>query len=297
MSRYNPDFNAKPVFEAAELWKEKCLLNGGSLFSDHKLWVIENIEELMKHFVNNPDEISGGFWERFENQLRPASESAKLLASEIIYVLYLPSIRHVQKTTIDGVNTIRKWANKEPIDANNPNFKSEILVGLGAREPGFSRYLYAELSYFILFLNFFNHARVDVQRALLSEGWKLAEWMDEYVTEDGNRQFRLMLLHMLFPDDFERVFSYTSRWKIVNTFLEDRSVGDNPPQCEIDRLLYRIREDLEQKYGREIDFFESALREMWDTNNTDPAGDEQVNRPGNPGRFIVLDSALSGGLS
>ena len=146
MSRYNPDFNAVPVFETAEQWKEKCLLNGGSLFSDRNLWNLENIDELIKHFVNKPDEKSGGFWDKFENQLRPASKSAKIFASEIIYILYLPSCRHLQKTTLDGVNTIRGWADDEPIDINNSNFMNEILVGLGAGEPGFSRYLYAELT-------------------------------------------------------------------------------------------------------------------------------------------------------
>ena len=273
MSRYNPDFNAVPVFETAEQWKEKCLLNGGSLFSDRNLWNLENIDELIKHFVNKPDEKSGGFWDKFENQLRPASKSAKIFASEIIYILYLPSCRHLQKTTLDGVNTIRGWADDEPIDINNSNFMNEILVGLGAGEPGFSRYLYAELTYFIRFLEcFFKLSSIDEKRALLSDGRKLAEWMDETIPEEGSRQFRLMFLHILFPDEFERVFSYNSRRKIVNTFQTDRLGTDNPPECEIDRLLYRTREDLEREYGREIDFFEDSVRKMWDIDDTGPTG-------------------------
>ena len=223
MSRYNPDFTAEPVFEAAELWKEKCLLNGGSLFSERNLWNLGNIKELMKHFVNNPDELPGRFWDKFEKQLGPASKSAKLFASEIIYILYLPSCRHNQKTTLNGVNRIRGWADDEPIDTNNPIFMGEILVGLGAGEPGFSRHLNEELAYFIRFLEcFIQLSSIDEKRALLSNGWTLAEWMDETIPEEGSRQFRLMFLHILFPDEFERVFSYNSRWKIVNTFQKDR---------------------------------------------------------------------------
>lgn len=145
----------------------------------------------------------------------------------------------------------------------------EILVGLGAGEPGFSRHLNEGLAYFIRFLEcFIQLSSIDEKRALLSNGWTLAEWMDETIPEEGSRQFRLMFLHILFPDEFERVFSYNSRWKIVNTFQKDRLGADNLSECDIDRLLYRTREDLEREYGRAIDFFEDDVRAMWDINDT-----------------------------
>ncbi len=86
MSRYNPDEQVEPVFDVAEQWKVKCLLGGGSLFADRDLWVLENINELITHFVNNPDTGGNKFWEKLENQLQPASENAKLLAAEILYI-------------------------------------------------------------------------------------------------------------------------------------------------------------------------------------------------------------------
>ena len=270
MSRYNPHFEAERIFKTAEHWKENCLLGGGSLFTDRNLWVLENIEELIQDFINNLDAEGNSFMERLYNQLEPSSVNTKLLASEILYMLYLPSCSSKPATKIDDINEIRKWADNEPIDANNPYISDEVLEGVGSGEPGYGNNLWREFAYIIRFSEcFLRLPSIDEKRELSSNGWKLAEWMDETIAEEGNRQFRLMLLHILFPDEFERVFSYTQRRKIVIKFQK----LDNQSPLETDRLIYQIRKDLEQEYGNEIDFFESPVIEMW---NNKSSGSSEV---------------------
>ena len=270
MSRYNPHFEAERIFETAEHWKKNCLLDGGSLFTNRNLWVLENIEELIQDFINNLDAEGNSFMERLYNQLEPSSVNAKLLASEILYMLYLPSCSSKPATKIDDINEIRRWADNEPIDANNPYISDEVLEGVGSGEPGYGNNLWREFAYIIRFSEcFLKLPSIDEKRELSSNGWKLAEWMDETISEEGNRQFRLMLLHILFPDEFERVFSYIQRRKIVIEFQK----LDNQSPLETDHLIYQIRKDLEQKYGNEIDFFESPVIEMW---NNKSSGSSEV---------------------
>ena len=50
---------AAPILEAAEQWKNDCLLGGGSVFSDKSLWTRPNFEALNRFYVNNLDEGEG----------------------------------------------------------------------------------------------------------------------------------------------------------------------------------------------------------------------------------------------
>ncbi len=42
---------ADAVLQAAEEWKRSCLLGGGSVFSEERLWTLDNFRELATHFV------------------------------------------------------------------------------------------------------------------------------------------------------------------------------------------------------------------------------------------------------
>ena len=65
--------SAEAILTAAEKWKQQCLLDGGSLFSEESLWTRENFDQLRIHFVENLDKGSGTFYPKLEQQLAPAS--------------------------------------------------------------------------------------------------------------------------------------------------------------------------------------------------------------------------------
>lgn len=60
---------AAAILDAAEQWKQRCLLDGGSLFTDERLWTRENFEQLRIHFVEKLDEGTGAFDEKLQVQL------------------------------------------------------------------------------------------------------------------------------------------------------------------------------------------------------------------------------------
>ncbi len=57
MSRYNSDWqNAELVYQAAERWRDRCLLGNGSVFTDAQLWREEHFREsLQKNYVDKPE--------------------------------------------------------------------------------------------------------------------------------------------------------------------------------------------------------------------------------------------------
>ena len=64
---------AAAILDAAEKWKQRCLLEGGSLFSDERLWTLQNFRQLHTHFVERPDAGAGSFEEKLRRQLEPAA--------------------------------------------------------------------------------------------------------------------------------------------------------------------------------------------------------------------------------
>lgn len=86
MARFS---RAEPILEAAARWRDECLLEDGSLFSERELWTLENVRELVRHYVENLDYGEGDFFGKLEAQLEPTSPGAKQLAAEMFWVLYL----------------------------------------------------------------------------------------------------------------------------------------------------------------------------------------------------------------
>ena len=90
----------------------------------------------------------------------------------------------------------------------------------------------------------------------------LREWLEK-IEENDTRQFRHILLFILFPDDFERIFSGKERKKIVKCFHPTIDV-DKLSALNIDRELNSIRTELVEEYKNdEIDFYYSPVIERW----------------------------------
>ena len=69
--------SADAILDAANKWKQQCLLDGASLFGEERLWTREHFEELQKHFVGRRDAGSASFQEKLGVQLEPAPSEAK----------------------------------------------------------------------------------------------------------------------------------------------------------------------------------------------------------------------------
>ena len=64
---------AAAVLDAAARWKQSCLIDGGSLFGEERLWTSEHFGKLQTYFVEQPDETKN---RSFLEKIRPLRLSA-----------------------------------------------------------------------------------------------------------------------------------------------------------------------------------------------------------------------------
>ncbi|WP_232450422.1 MrcB family domain-containing protein [Burkholderia ubonensis] len=249
--------------EAAIHWRDAALLGNRSVLTSQELWTTSALELLDEHFVKNPDLGDGKFLEKLEHQLAPVESSAKQLVAEMMWLLYLcPSsltAAHKRKT----VQTIWAWSG-EPSPTDSRWLDEDVLAGVGSAGPGFNQNQWRELVFVINFLRRFRELSGDDQQALMEDGWAFDEWLRQ-VPDWEARQFRHMLLFLLFPDDFERIFGQNDRKTIVRHYSkrERRAVNRMDP-VQLDRELQAIRKRLEAERGTtQLDYYVPPLKGEW----------------------------------
>ncbi|WP_227243288.1 hypothetical protein [Paraburkholderia caribensis] len=85
MSQFNPHHpNARQVFQAAQDFKQQCLINQQSLFlPEQSIWNGQHFQSLITHFVDQPDPGGDGFYKKLELQLSTCTALDVALMTEI----------------------------------------------------------------------------------------------------------------------------------------------------------------------------------------------------------------------
>jgi 5-methylcytosine-specific restriction protein B len=269
MARYCGSDRSEAVLAAAERWRDEGLKRDGSVFTDASLWREEHLAALQTHFIDAPDEGEGAFFEKLEGQLSGTGPAVKQLAAEMLWVMFLcPSNMRPQKKR-ENVLLVWGWS-KAPTDPPEQWMRDEVLEGVGSAGTSYGFHRWRELAFFIRLVRGFKALSEDERSVLLNDGWKFAEWLEK-LPEAAVRQFRHMVLFLLFPDSFERTFGGGHRRLIVQNFsgMSRARVRALSP-LQIDRELARIRVAEQQKMpDKPLDFYESPLKEQWQAEDFD----------------------------
>jgi len=277
MSRYCGEKNTTPILEAADLWRQNSLLHGQSIFGFGPIWNTQTTQELMTYFVENLDYGEGNFTEKLEKQIAPTSAEAKLLCAEILWVMLLAPSNIKPKTKRQNVETILSWANK-PLPDDLDVLSDQALIGIGSGGTAYNNLRWKEMVYFILLLKEFFVLPNNHKEQLLSDGDKLAQWL-ELQADNEHRQLRHMLLYLLFPDSFERIFGTSDRIKIVKSFSNlDTKTVKHMSAFELDKELSRIRKQQEEIFQTDrLDWYIPPLRALWmNTTKSEDSTDQTI---------------------
>ncbi|MEN0586915.1 MULTISPECIES: AAA family ATPase [unclassified Kosakonia] len=260
MSRYTGEDKSEQILSAASEWRKYCLIDGGSLFSDKKLWNSQYLAEIECDVVNSQLELEGNFMHRLKEQLASVSAEAKQLTAEMLWLLFLCPSNISARTKRDQI--IEIWAlSGEPLNADHPALKDAVLCGVGSAGTGFNTLRAREFAYLTNVIKALLMLTSSEREARLSDGFAFAEWLSA-IPENASRQFRHMLLFMLFPDVFERIFSNNDRRTIIRAF-KPQYKGDFSAVA-MDRVLLEIRHEQEEIQNREqLDFYVPPLSQMW----------------------------------
>jgi hypothetical protein len=265
-----------PILNAAQQWKERCLLSDGSIFSDSSLWTEANLRILEEHFSKNPIVGDQPFLDKFRQQLEPTSAQVKQLAAEILWLLLLFPSNIGGPKKRENITEVWSWSGAN-LSASHPML---VLLdyGIGSAGQAFNQRRDLELAFAIRIAQNWKRTGQTSKPSLIEDPWEFGAWVDSF-PDSSNRGFRHMILFLLFPDFYERTATARHKAIIVTTFsdlVDELLLSPNDsPGIVLDKKLLSIRKALEeQQPGKEIDFYRSPIQEMW--LKTKPQEDEDV---------------------
>jgi 5-methylcytosine-specific restriction protein B len=268
MARLSTIERLNDVLAAATRWKECCLLSNGSIFSEAEIGTPQNIDLLDKYFVQNPIEGKSSFIEKLGIQLKPSEPAIKQLAAEMIWALLLFPTNISGNKKRESVLQVWSWSGV-PIDSDHPMLK---VLDYGVGSGGIAYFIKRpyELAFLTELMQATKTEGSPATALLSSNPWKFGNWVDN-LPSTGKRQFRHMMLYMLFPDEYERVSSTSEKQKIVQAFPQFLSSyaerPDDSASVSVDRKLLVVRKGLERQYrNQEIDFYEPPVKPLWNPN-------------------------------
>ena len=276
MSRYSPDHDAEPIYEAVDQWRQRCLMRDTSvLAADKMLWTPQLLQELDHRFIGNPDEGQGTFIEKLEAQLAAASPEACQLMAELLWVLQLfPSNTGPLKKR-EILRAVWSWSG-DTLPADHPMLVDAVLGGIGSGGPGFNTHRWRELTLLIRAFEDLKRRSENERQQLLSNPWRFSVWLSGLPDAQG-RQLRHMLPHLLFPDTFERISSQGDKDRILTAFdVAPKREIKNWSLEQIDRAFFALRQRLEGEHGAPIDFYREDLKAVWNPPKS-PTVPEEIN--------------------
>lgn len=263
MAKYNPDHNVDPIYAAAQTWRDKSLISGGSVFIDGKELLSQKLlDELDRRFVKNLDIGEGDFLSKLKVQLSEGSADCRQLMAESLWLaLLFPSNVGATKKR-ENVLEIWSWSGTD-LDATHPLLSDAVLKGVGSAETAYNTHRWRELVFLIGALRDFNARDGSEREQITSEPWAFSGWLSS-LPEARHRQLIHILPHLLFPDTFERISSESDKCQILAGF------GDTPEKeikkwstVEIDRALHELRHRLEEEHGADIDYYQEEFASQW----------------------------------
>lgn len=267
-----------PVDAVAERWRDECLLSDGSLFFDGaEVWTETNVQELVEHFNENQLEDERSFEDKLAVQLGPVSNGGKRLMAEVIaaYFFFATNVHGPRKREL--VSFVLEMSGDTLPDND---VARAFDTGIGSAGQRFNSGRPVLLQYLIDFTRRFKALDDDQRLEVLSDAWDFRRWLvgDDDQADGGEQMMRQILLHLLFPVEFERIAVGEHKYRIADTF--DALLDGQHEDEDIDRRLWAIRERIQELMPEgqpaidgAVDFYETPLQEAWDPSEDDRSDD------------------------
>jgi len=276
MARYAEDDRTK-IDETVDLWRERCLLADGSLLfpnRDDAPWAPATIAELHSRFNENQLDGAeeGNFLQKWRKQLDGADDSTRIFAAEILLVhfLFATSISGDKKAELIETTLPAELA----LEVSEGPALDALWHGIGHPGIGFNTRRDVQVAYLIDFSKRLKELPEADRAALLEDRKQLREFADD--SPVPIREMRHVLLHLLRPNDFERISSGTHKHEIAEAFKGLLDNGESPE--DLDERLLSIRGKLEEYLPKgntqgQIDFYHPPLHRVWESTNPNTEGD------------------------
>ncbi|QJB56558.1 AAA family ATPase [Pseudodesulfovibrio sp. zrk46] len=252
------------IYQTAEIFRDKCLMSDGSLlFEGRTVWSPENVDYFFRAFVENPDLTPDkSFMTKLEEQLLGQNDDVIILAAEMlaIYFLFPETYSVKSKTKKENLNNVLEWAGLVlPVDHV---ITKAFNAGLAKTGTYYNTGRPDEITFFARFAKAWKALPAAQQTERISDPWLFQDFVDQIDTAK-KRPLRHVLLHLLFPDTFERISGGSARKDIIKAFSSlapEAEETDND-----DKKLLAIRNAIQAEHPQFEHFFQSPWAEQWKT--------------------------------
>lgn len=252
---------AEPIYRLADEFRQRCLVEKRSLlWPDAPAWTPGNLDALLDAFMGHPDEGDRGFLEKWRDQIADQPDDVLRVAADVLAVYFLfPSARTFGKDAkLRSVDEVVGWrpdalAIREPERAA---LEAAFEEGIGSAGTGYQTGRFKEIAFL---LNFGRGVLAGEADPFDPDACRhLADTVR--VTTGHRSQSRHVVLHLLFPDRFERTASGRQKAAIVAGF-PDLTGGATDP----DDALAAIRAALVAETGNpDLEFYDPDIRPRWE---------------------------------
>ena len=242
------------VYEVADLFRQRCLKEGTSLlWPESRSWTAENVAALLEAFIGHPDVGKRNFFEKWRDQLATQSGDVHRIATDVIAFYHLFPMNISSETKMADVRRVADWK----LEDDPPDIS--VLKSAYAQPLGRSGLYYLtgrpfQVQFYLEFARQVLSGNVDPDDMPGCRG--IADEIANRLS--GATAARNILLHLLFPEDFEPTASTNQKQKIVQAF-PDRTKGID----DVDDALKVVRQSLTGQFGEGFSFYGRA-RALWD---------------------------------
>lgn len=280
--------HAPEIEAAARHIVDEGLRKDGSAFTpERQIWTSAHANELIVHFVDNPEVSGGDFMERLKRQLEPVSPGAIQLVAELLYLNLLPLADYNSSTKRRVINDVLAWV---PGEVRIPPDLDEALdYSLFRGGVAFKTGRWQQLSFLVQFVARWKRLREEQQQLFLADPWAFKDYLAAEPTPRVPAQ-RNELKWMLFPQFFEPIVSVAHKKKIRNAFgdLIDKPTGD------IDRDLLAIHQALEEEHEGPIDLYLPPFGPRWKAGQEDEVPDTAAEASEAQRAWLIRGSNVQG---
>ncbi|MFW6029642.1 MAG: McrB family protein [Halanaerobiales bacterium] len=257
--------NCLKSYEVFEQFMRLCLIEDRSLiWPDKEVWTLDNLQKIKTHFVDNPL-LGGDFWTKLFDQFSDLNEGCWRILGDAFLVYTLPST-YMKPERKYGY--IKKVCDKKQL--NLPDFSDERWDVLNQ---GFTRtsmqYHQKYKQLWVIFLFAIRVKRkkdrnqfLEDHKAVRSELFDILEGIDS----KGDRSYGMLnaILHLGYPEHYERMISKTDKEKVVN-YYNSRIDAELRTNGNTDEKILSIRKSFEndEYKQKDFDFYLPSVQENW----------------------------------
>lgn len=248
------------IYEAARVFREQALQAEGSILTPGEaIWTDGGLEEVHERFTVNWDGSADSFEGKLKKQMEGADDAVIQLMAEILLVHLLIHIRIGGNSKRQLLNTVLGWM-KNPIQ-----IPADVDAALdhGIAWPGifFNLGRDRQLRFLIEWARSWKALEPSVRETTLADPWGFKEQLFSVDAHGGWLQ-RSSVLHLVFPDTFERIMLRADKDAVSEAFADRIGGMERARSLDEDRALEEIRAALSVDFGPDFDFYSTPEVEV-----------------------------------